>query len=288
MLRFLTHCHAGRNAVRNPLPLAGKLRLTLPRPRLLGHDELQRPQEPFRLIRRQQAVVSEDGSCGIILGVNTTCQNSLEGNCCSRRGFCGSTAPFCGNGCQPAFGTCGDPKISTDGPCGGSSGLTCRGSELGNCCSRQGFCGSDPIYCGLGCQPAFGICPQAQPQSQSTSTPALLSATPSSTIQSPTRSPGLNDKSQAKADPTGGMAMKVGLGVGIGAIVLAIGGLTWWLLVLRKRRKQQAQSRTLELEKTVTEDDKQQVGPYEVGDGSVRAELPGAEGVYELPSKAWT
>lgn len=40
-----------------------------------------------------------------------------------------------------------------DGVCGGTSGFGC---EAGYCCSQYGFCGTDPDYCGTGCQ--FGAC----------------------------------------------------------------------------------------------------------------------------------
>ncbi|KAI5363027.1 Putative chitin-binding, type 1, Endochitinase-like superfamily [Septoria linicola] len=39
------------------------------------------------------------------------------------------------------------------GRCGGDTGLGC---EKGSCCSQYGFCGTDPDYCGIGCQ--FGAC----------------------------------------------------------------------------------------------------------------------------------
>lgn len=45
---------------------------------------------------------------------------------------------------------------SVDGACAGDDGVTCQGSEFGNCCSQYGWCGSTAAYCGEGCQPAFG------------------------------------------------------------------------------------------------------------------------------------
>ncbi|KAL1887992.1 hypothetical protein Cpir12675_006343, partial [Ceratocystis pirilliformis] len=52
------------------------------------------------------------------------------------------------------------PKIaelapSPDGSCGGETGFTCTGS---NCCSKWGWCGSTPEFCGAGCQSGFGRC----------------------------------------------------------------------------------------------------------------------------------
>jgi len=124
--------------------------------------------------------VTTDATCGGTNGF--TCQGSAFGNCCSVSGWCGSTAAYCGTGCQPAFGTCTGTgqssappagsstrtsssaaptttkKVTTDATCGGTNGFTCQGSTFGNCCSVNGWCGSTAAYCGTGCQPAFGTC----------------------------------------------------------------------------------------------------------------------------------
>jgi len=50
-------------------------------------------------------------------------------------------------------------SVSTNGSCGGTTRLTCKGSTFGDCCSPKGFCGADSTYCGAGCQPGFGTCP---------------------------------------------------------------------------------------------------------------------------------
>lgn len=47
-------------------------------------------------------VATVDGSCG----PNYSCLGSDFGPCCSRNGFCGATELHCGDGCQPAAGTC--------------------------------------------------------------------------------------------------------------------------------------------------------------------------------------
>ncbi|EJT74935.1 hypothetical protein GGTG_08773 [Gaeumannomyces tritici R3-111a-1] len=47
-------------------------------------------------------------------------------------------------------------RVSDDGTCG--TGVTCMGSEFGNCCSSSGRCGSTDDYCGAGCQTPFGQC----------------------------------------------------------------------------------------------------------------------------------
>lgn len=110
--------------------------------------------------------ISVDGSCGS----GVTCQGSTFGNCCSSHSFCGSTAAYCGAGCNPLFGSCSASasssssapapsstlRVSVDGSCGG--GVTCQGSTFGNCCSSHSFCGSTSAYCGAGCQPPFGSC----------------------------------------------------------------------------------------------------------------------------------
>ena len=49
--------------------------------------------------------------------------------------------------------------ISPDGSCGG--GYTCVGSTFGDCCSRNGYCGTSIDYCGTGCKAEFGACPGA-------------------------------------------------------------------------------------------------------------------------------
>ncbi|KAI0205297.1 glycosyl hydrolase family 61-domain-containing protein [Astrocystis sublimbata] len=49
--------------------------------------------------------VSSDGSCGSSSGF--ICSGSVYGDCCSGKGYCGSSLDYCGTGCQPQFGTCG-------------------------------------------------------------------------------------------------------------------------------------------------------------------------------------
>ncbi|KZL86995.1 agglutinin isolectin 1 [Colletotrichum incanum] len=117
--------------------------------------------------------VSQDGTCGGTAGF--TCQGSSYGNCCSQWGYCGSSGDHCGTGCQAAFGTCpassggaatttsaAKPastgvKTSPDSSCGGSNGYTCAS---GQCCSRNGWCGTTSDFCGFGCQSSFspGTC----------------------------------------------------------------------------------------------------------------------------------
>src|SRR5689334_20553970 len=49
-------------------------------------------------------------------------------------------------------------EISNDGSCGGPQGLTCAGSEFGQCCSRNGWWGDSNDHCQSGCQAPFGVC----------------------------------------------------------------------------------------------------------------------------------
>ena len=55
--------------------------------------------------------VSADGVCG----GSVTCAGSTFGQCCSQYGYCGVSSDYCGQGCNPAFGTCG---ASGTGPVG--------------------------------------------------------------------------------------------------------------------------------------------------------------------------
>lgn len=48
--------------------------------------------------------VSPDGTCSGDVGY--TCLGSGFGDCCSRRGECGSGKRYCNNGCQPLYGIC--------------------------------------------------------------------------------------------------------------------------------------------------------------------------------------
>ncbi|KAF3021914.1 hypothetical protein E8E14_006922 [Neopestalotiopsis sp. 37M] len=66
-------------------------------------------------------VVSEEGDCGN----GITCLGSAFGNCCSQYGFCGNNTDYCGQGCQPAFGSgCLSASTST---------TTSTGPDYGTC-----------------------------------------------------------------------------------------------------------------------------------------------------------
>ncbi|KAF2028534.1 FAD-binding domain-containing protein [Setomelanomma holmii] len=58
-------------------------------------------------------------------------------------------------------------KVSTDGSCGSTGSITCKGSGFGDCCSQYGWCGSSTAHCGTGCQSAWGTCTGSNPVSSS-------------------------------------------------------------------------------------------------------------------------
>ncbi|KAL4750543.1 hypothetical protein BDW72DRAFT_175619 [Aspergillus terricola var. indicus] len=64
--------------------------------------------------------VSTTGSCGATLTSNVTCLGSEYGDCCSRMGYCGGNASYCGDGCQSEFGSC-EPSSSTSSSISSSS-----------------------------------------------------------------------------------------------------------------------------------------------------------------------
>lgn len=104
-----------------------------------------------------------DNTCGNIFNGNNngyTCVANAPngGACCSPYGYCGSTADYCGAGCQVDFGTCsGSETVTTDpNQCGPANNNNKCVSGL--CCSQNGWCGNTTDYCGAGCQTGFGDC----------------------------------------------------------------------------------------------------------------------------------
>ncbi|KAF2192329.1 carbohydrate-binding module family 18 protein [Zopfia rhizophila CBS 207.26] len=69
---------------------------------------------------------------------------------------------------------------SPDGTCGGTTGYTCIGYHMGECCSQLGFCGGNPIYCDAGCQSLFGRCGSSSSSISISSTSSYVSSTSSS------------------------------------------------------------------------------------------------------------
>ncbi|KAL8975531.1 MAG: hypothetical protein Q9197_000208 [Variospora fuerteventurae] len=107
--------------------------------------------------------LSPDNTCGNLFNGNNknyTCdpKSPTGGSCCSQYGYCGSTADYCGTGCQPTFGTCtGSEVVARDANlCGPAN----RNNKClsGLCCSQAGYCGNTTDYCGAGCRPDFGDC----------------------------------------------------------------------------------------------------------------------------------
>lgn len=79
------------------------------------------------------------------------------------------------------------PSVSgftQDGRCGPQGGSqTCIGSEFGDCCSPQGWCGATDQHCGAGCILGYGLCgigpvSSATPNATSGSSTASSGTTP--------------------------------------------------------------------------------------------------------------
>ncbi|KAI0201413.1 glycoside hydrolase superfamily [Astrocystis sublimbata] len=93
---------------------------------------------------------STDGRCGSGTG-GKVCEGSGFGDCCSSKGYCGSSTDHCGNGCQS--GLCSINSETTDGTCGAAyNDIVCGPWPKGSCCSPAGYCGSSEDHCGPGCQ----------------------------------------------------------------------------------------------------------------------------------------
>ncbi|KAL8656530.1 MAG: hypothetical protein Q9210_000167 [Variospora velana] len=107
--------------------------------------------------------LSPDNTCGNLFNGNNknyTCdpKSPTGGSCCSQYGYCGSTADYCGTGCQPTFGTCAGSEVVPIAAnlCGPAN----RNNKCfsGLCCSQAGYCGNTTDYCGAGCRSDFGDC----------------------------------------------------------------------------------------------------------------------------------
>ncbi|RKP36931.1 hypothetical protein BJ085DRAFT_37345 [Dimargaris cristalligena] len=86
------------------------------------------------LILGAATLVSAQGQCS----ASAPC---AAGQCCSQYGYCGTTADFCGTGCQGGACTTNPGLCSTTSPC-----------AAGLCCSKWGYCGAGADFCGAGCQ----------------------------------------------------------------------------------------------------------------------------------------
>ncbi|PYH42397.1 uncharacterized protein BP01DRAFT_303398 [Aspergillus saccharolyticus JOP 1030-1] len=103
--------------------------------------------------------VSLDGLCASQSSTNATCAGS---DCCSVNGYGGSTGEYCGIGtCDSAFGNCDTVTVSPDGLCGSMSSVnaSCAGSQFGDCCLVNGYCGGSDAYCAaVNCLTDYGSC----------------------------------------------------------------------------------------------------------------------------------
>jgi hypothetical protein len=116
------------------------------------------------------------GKCGYGIG---RCPKPYH--CCSKSGYCGEGDSYCGEGCQSAYGLCGDEQMEVEEEvewvtevvteyvyvyveeetdsreCGADKNMKC---ESGKCCSKYGYCGTTEAYCSLskGCQSKYGEC----------------------------------------------------------------------------------------------------------------------------------
>ncbi|SPO01802.1 uncharacterized protein DNG_04475 [Cephalotrichum gorgonifer] len=147
--------------------------------------------------------ISTDGSCGGSKGL--TCLGSFEGDCCSANGFCGKTAGYCGDGCQSAFGICGEAGLSGDGNTAPSSTATSKSSPAASPTSST---------------------------SESTSESSPAASPTSSTSDSTTSDGGAETKNEDGGHSTGA---KIGMGVGIPVAAIFIGALGLWMFFRRRR-----------------------------------------------------
>ncbi|KAN0116990.1 carbohydrate-binding module family 18 [Hyaloscypha variabilis] len=147
------------------------------------------------------SVYTTTGDCGRQHGYRQCA--GVWGDCCNADGKCGTGESFCGFGvCQ--LGNCTIPAAvpsppswlngnTTDGTCGGTNSFTCN-VVYGNCCNKNGMCGSLPSDCGAGCQPQWGNC------SSSITGPSSSTFTTSGPIT--TSGPGTSSAATKTSSPT--------------------------------------------------------------------------------------
>lgn len=203
--------------------------------------------------------VSDDGNCGASFG--QTCLGSRFGDCCSGKGFCGSTSDYCAADCQNNFGSCSSANstlISSNGDCGATDaeGQICLGSTFGNCCSEKGFCGSTSDYCGTGCQSGYGNCGSNEGDGDNTSSTSPSATAPPAVTSSSSTAPGVlttvtqgaistQSGSEDSADETN-MSSGAVAGVAVGAVggAAILAGAVFFFL--RRRRQQKHSSDELD------------------------------------------
>lgn len=66
---------------------------------------------------------SQDATCGATAG--TTCKgfmiDGVKAECCSQYNYCGNSEAYCGTGCNPLYGNCGSPVVSSSASASASS-----------------------------------------------------------------------------------------------------------------------------------------------------------------------
>jgi len=94
--------------------------------------------------------IKDNGKCILRCGANYG--QCPDGQCCSRKGYCGTNSQFCSPslGCQLNYGKCIETR------CGKGIGKC----PNGQCCSKKGYCGTTSEFCNLsyGCQKGYGNC----------------------------------------------------------------------------------------------------------------------------------
>ncbi|RDW74253.1 uncharacterized protein DSM5745_06915 [Aspergillus mulundensis] len=203
-------------------------------------------------VQNSNSNVSQDGNCGANSDSSATCLGSTFGDCCSEKGYCGSTDAYCAVGCQLSFGECNDASeqtVSNTGSCGATltSNVTCLGSTWGDCCSEKGYCGGNASYCGTGCQAMFGSCGLDATTTAATVTSTSTSSSTSSSASSSSSSTSATSSPASSATPTsdpegsggdGGLSKGAIAGISVGSAVggLAIIALLVWLLFFRRKK----------------------------------------------------
>ncbi|KAK8226641.1 hypothetical protein HDK77DRAFT_495931, partial [Phyllosticta capitalensis] len=129
------------------------------------------------------------GACGPLAG-GQTCANSFSGPCCSEYGYCGTGPDFCGTGCQPQYGTCGDTGSSSSSS-GGSPSSVASSSVVGS----SSVAPSSSVVSSTGAQSSSEV------SSTGASTNPVVSSTGSSSVLSSTGASSVVSSNQASTNP---------------------------------------------------------------------------------------
>ncbi|KAH7024401.1 uncharacterized protein B0I36DRAFT_294999 [Microdochium trichocladiopsis] len=112
-----------------------------------------RPETAYCVKGFIEPLRSPDGRCGPLHN-NATCTGTTHGLCCNVDTWtCGSEPADCDDGTCYEGACLGDKVYSTDGTCGlEHGGRQCAG-RWGDCCRRDGQCGTGEDFCAAGrCQ----------------------------------------------------------------------------------------------------------------------------------------